>query len=256
MPNVCSLNTYLVTFLLQFDLTDHMRAQLKDITFVIQECEKCNMYVFNHSKTITINDCVISRIFLRLVKGSVFVRDCKHTKCVVMKVFLCCFYYPELAYHFKDAGLSMFNNNWSYIHHLILVSRRNNYHESEFKMVHENSEQSCLFVCFAGEYGTGIILNATNTRKNKQGLVLTKGSRHPMTSVIISTQGFHAVSQETIYSISALNESTYVSLECFYCNSCVCVCVSVIVYSLPSQVQCSRLSAPSTLFQCCRWKKA
>uniref|UniRef100_A0A3Q1ERY1 RP2 activator of ARL3 GTPase n=1 Tax=Acanthochromis polyacanthus TaxID=80966 RepID=A0A3Q1ERY1_9TELE len=154
MPNVCSLNTYLVTFLLQFDLTDHMRAQLKDITFVIQECEKCNMYVFNHSKTITINDCVISRIFLRLVKGSVFVRDCKHTKCVVMKVFLCCFYYPELAYHFKDAGLSMFNNNWSYIHHLILVSRRNNYHESEFKMVHENSEQSCLFVCFAGEYGT------------------------------------------------------------------------------------------------------
>uniref|UniRef100_A0A3Q1EUF1 RP2 activator of ARL3 GTPase n=1 Tax=Acanthochromis polyacanthus TaxID=80966 RepID=A0A3Q1EUF1_9TELE len=119
--------------------------------FVIQECEKCNMYVFNHSKTITINDCVISRIFLRLVKGSVFVRDCKHTKCVVMKVFLCCFYYPELAYHFKDAGLSMFNNNWSYIHHLILVSRRNNYHESEFKW---NSEQSCLFVCFAGEYGT------------------------------------------------------------------------------------------------------
>uniref|UniRef100_A0A3Q1GAL4 RP2 activator of ARL3 GTPase n=1 Tax=Acanthochromis polyacanthus TaxID=80966 RepID=A0A3Q1GAL4_9TELE len=125
--------------------------------FVIQECEKCNMYVFNHSKTITINDCVISRIFLRLVKGSVFVRDCKHTKCVVMKVFLCCFYYPELAYHFKDAGLSMFNNNWSYIHHLILVSRRNNCnHESEFKMVHENSEQSCLFVCFAGEYGTSI----------------------------------------------------------------------------------------------------
>lgn len=208
-----------------------MLTGLKDVTagrlpgklngqqFVIQECENCDIYVFDHSATITIDDCINCRIFLGPVKGSVFFRDCKDIKCVVacqqfrtrdckkMEVFLCCatqpiiesstgmkfgcfqYYYPDLAFHFKDAGLSIFNNNWSNIHDFTPVSGENNWGllpetsavldfvpapgaESEFKSVRtsgdparsivpltkggrrKESEESCLFVFFAGEYTT------------------------------------------------------------------------------------------------------
>lgn len=215
----------------QVDPKDYMLTGLKDVTvgrlpgklngqqFVIQECENCNIYVFDHSATITIDDCVNCRIVLGPVKGSVFFRDCKDIKCVVacqqfrtrdckkMDVFLCCatqpiiesstgmkfgcfqYYYPDLAFHFKDAGLSIFNNNWSNIHDFTPVSGENNWGllpedsavldivpapdpESEFKSVRvladparsivpltkggrrKDSEESCLFVFFAGEYTT------------------------------------------------------------------------------------------------------
>ncbi|CAJ1059868.1 protein XRP2 [Xyrichtys novacula] len=213
------------------DPKDYMLTGLKDVTvgrlpgklngqqFVIQECENCNIYVLDHSATITIDDCVNCRIVLGPVKGSVFFRDCKDIKCVVacqqfrtrdckkMEVFLCCatqpiiesstgmkfgcfqYFYPELAYHFKDAGLSIFNNNWSNIHDFTPVSGENNWSllpeasavldfvplpdsESEFKSVRisaeptrsivpltkggrrKDSEESCLFVFFSGEYST------------------------------------------------------------------------------------------------------
>ena len=215
----------------QVDPKDYMLTGLKDVTvgrlpgklngqqFVIQECENCNIFVLDHSATITIDDCVNCRIVLGPVKGSVFFRDCKDIKCVVacqqfrtrdckkMEVFLCCatqpiiesstgmkfgcfqYYYPELAFHFKDAGLSIFNNNWSNIHDFTPVSGENNWSllpeasavldfvpapdaESEFKSVRisgdptrsivpltkggrrKDSEESCLFVFFAGEYTT------------------------------------------------------------------------------------------------------
>ncbi|XP_053734736.1 protein XRP2 [Synchiropus splendidus] len=213
------------------DPKDYMLTGLKDANvgrlpgklngqqFVIQECENCNIYVFDHSATITIDDCVNCRIVLGPVKGSVFFRDCKDIKCVVacqqfrtrdckkMDVFLCCatqpiiesstgmrfgcfqYYYPELAFHFKDAGLSIFNNNWSNIHDFTPVSGESNWSllsesaavpdyvptpdaESEFKSVRiltdptrsivpltkggrrKDSDESCLFVFFAGEYTT------------------------------------------------------------------------------------------------------
>ncbi|RVE74055.1 hypothetical protein OJAV_G00037640 [Oryzias javanicus] len=133
--------------------------------FVIQECENCNIFVFDHSATITIDDCINCRIVL----GPYF--------------------YPELAFHFKDAGLSIFNNNWSNIHDFTPVSGENNWSllleassvldfvplpdpESDFKSVRisaessrsivpltkggrrKESEESCLFVFFAGEYTT------------------------------------------------------------------------------------------------------
>ncbi|KAK6320737.1 hypothetical protein J4Q44_G00098440 [Coregonus suidteri] len=153
------------------------------------------------------------------VKGSVFFRDCKDIRCVVacqqfrtrdckkMEVFLCCatqpiieastgmkfgcfqYYYPELAFHFKDAGLSIFNNNWSNVHDFTPVSGVTNWSllpedtvvldhvpapdpESEFKSVRvsaeasrsivpmtkggrrKDSDESCLFVFFAGDYTT------------------------------------------------------------------------------------------------------
>ncbi|KAF7205030.1 protein XRP2 [Nothobranchius furzeri] len=213
------------------DPKDYMLTGLRDVTagrlsgklngqqFVIQECENCNIYVFDHSAAITIDDCVNCRIFLGPVKGSVFFRDCKDIKCVVacqqfrtrdckkLEVFLCCatqpiiesstgmkfgcfqYFYPELAFHFKDAGLSIFNNNWSNIHDFTPVSGENNWSllpedssvldfvpapdpESEFKSIRistdpsrsivpltkggrrKGSEESCLFVFFAGEYST------------------------------------------------------------------------------------------------------
>lgn len=215
----------------QVDPKDYMLTGLKDATvgrlpgklngqqFVIQECENCNIFVFDHSATVTIDDCVNCRIVLGPVKGSVFFRDCKDIKCVVacqqfrtrdckkMEVFLCCatqpiiesstgmkfgcfqYYYPELAFHFKDAGLSIFNNNWSNIHDFTPVSEQNNWSllpesasvldsvpapdaESDFKSVRvsadparsivpltkggrrKDSEESCLVVFFAGDYTT------------------------------------------------------------------------------------------------------
>ncbi|KAK5620326.1 Protein Xrp2 [Crenichthys baileyi] len=218
------------------DPKDYMLTGLRDVTvgrlpgklngqqFVIQECENCNIYVLDHSATITIDDCVNCRIVLGPVKGSVFFRDCKDIKCVVacqqfrtrdcqkMDVFLYCatqpiiesstgmkfgcfqYYYPELAFHFKDAGLSIFNNNWSNIHDFTPVSGENNWSllpedskvldfvpapdpESDFKSIRisteaarsivpltkggrrKDSEESCLFVFFAGEY------TAANARK-------------------------------------------------------------------------------------------
>ncbi|XP_054646944.1 protein XRP2 isoform X1 [Dunckerocampus dactyliophorus] len=213
------------------DPKDYMLTGLKGVTagrlpgklngqqFVIQECENCDIFVFDHSATITIDDCVNCRVVLGPVRGSVFFRDCKDIKCVVacqqfrtrdckkMEVFLCCatqpiiesstgmkfgcfqYYYPELAFHFKDAGLSIFNNNWSNIHDFTPVSGETNWSllpesaavlesvpapdsESDFKSVRisadpgrsivpltkggrrKDSEESCLFVFFAGEYTT------------------------------------------------------------------------------------------------------
>lgn len=225
-----NINLFSVLFA-QVDPKDYMLTGLKDVTvgrmpgklngqqFVIQECENCDIYVFDHSATITIDDCVNCRIVLGPIKGSVFFRDCKDIKCVVacqqfrtrdckkMEVFLCCatqpiiesstgmkfacfqYYYPDLAFHFKDAGLSIFNNNWSNIHDFTPVSGENNWSllpetsavldfvpapnaESEFKSVRisadparsivpltkggrrKDSEESCLFVFFAGDYTT------------------------------------------------------------------------------------------------------
>ncbi|XP_060089871.1 protein XRP2-like [Heteronotia binoei] len=153
----------------KIDPKDYMFSGLKNETvgrlpgkvggqqFVIQDCENCNIYIFDHSATITIDDCTGCRIFLGPVKGSVFFRDCKDCKCIVacqqfrtrdcrkMEVFLCCatqpiiesstgmkfgcfqYYYPELALQLKDAGLSIFNNTWSNIHDFTPVSGENNW---------------------------------------------------------------------------------------------------------------------------------
>lgn len=212
------------------DPKDYMFNGLKDQTvgrlpgkvagqqFAIQECENCNIYIFDHSATITIDDCTNCRIFLGPIKGSVFFRDCKDCKCVVacqqfrtldcrkLEIFLCCatqpiiesstgvkfacfqYYYPELAFQFKDAGLSIFNNNWSNIHDFTPVSGENNWSllsedvsvldavpvpdSEELKAVRvatdpnksiipvtrgqrpKKSDESCLVVFFAGDYTT------------------------------------------------------------------------------------------------------
>ncbi|XP_048855373.1 protein XRP2 [Brienomyrus brachyistius] len=185
--------------------------------FVIQDCENCNIFVLDHSAAVTVDDCTNCCLVLGPVKGSVFLRDCRDVRCVVacqqfrtrdckkMDVFLCCatqpiiesstgmkfgcfqYYYPELAFHFKDAGLSIFNNNWSNIHDFTPVSGETNWSllpedamvldyvpapdaDSEFGSVRvssdvsksiipltrgarrKESEESCLFMFFAGDY--------------------------------------------------------------------------------------------------------
>lgn len=210
------------------DPKDYMFSGLKNETagrlpgkvagqqFLIQDCENCNIYIFDHSATITIDDCTNCIIFLGPVKGSVFFRNCRDCKCALacqqfrvrdcrkLEVFLCCatqpiiesstnikfgcfqWYYPELAFQFKDAGLSIFNNNWSNIHDFTPVSGELNWSllpedatiqshvplpttkelsavristEANRSIVpvtqgqrQKNSDESCLVVLFAGDY--------------------------------------------------------------------------------------------------------
>ncbi|XP_042178729.1 protein XRP2 isoform X3 [Oncorhynchus tshawytscha] len=210
-------------------------GKLNGQQFVIQDCDNCKIFVLDHSATITIDDCTNCCIVMGPVKGSVFFRDCKDIKCVVacqqfrtrdcqkMEVFLCCatqpiieastgmkfgcfqYYYPELAFHFKDAGLSIFNNNWSNVHDFTPVSGETNWSllpedtvvldhvpapdpESEFKSVRisaeasrsivpmtkggrrKESDESCLFVFFSGDYTTA------NARKLIDELSVCRGS--------------------------------------------------------------------------------
>ncbi|KAJ8407259.1 hypothetical protein AAFF_G00278330 [Aldrovandia affinis] len=150
-------------------------GKLNGQQLVIQDCENCDIYIFDHSATISVDDCTNCRIVLGPVKGSVFIRDCKDMKCVVacqqFRTRDCKkYYYPELAFHFKDAGLSIFNNNWSNVHDFTPVSGETNWGllpegaevldyvpapdpESEFKGIRA-SEESCLFVFFSGDYTT------------------------------------------------------------------------------------------------------
>ncbi|PVD18245.1 hypothetical protein C0Q70_21771 [Pomacea canaliculata] len=113
---------------------------------VIQNCQECNIYVFDYSATVSIDDCTNCNIILGPVKQSVFVRDSHECRLVVacqqfrardcrhIDSFLLCetqpviessskmrfasfkFNYPELESHLKASELSIFNNNWSNIH--------------------------------------------------------------------------------------------------------------------------------------------
>ncbi|KAK2144811.1 hypothetical protein LSH36_729g02029 [Paralvinella palmiformis] len=51
--------------------------------FIIQNCEDCNIYIFDHTATVSVDDCVNCRIFLAPIKTSVFIRDCKDCKLMV-----------------------------------------------------------------------------------------------------------------------------------------------------------------------------
>ncbi|XP_002741479.1 protein XRP2-like [Saccoglossus kowalevskii] len=125
--------------------------------FILNNCEDCNIYIYDHTATVTVDDCVNCRIFIGPIKGSVYFRDCNNCKCVVacqqfrtrdckkMDIFLCCqtqpiiessinmkfacfqYYYPELKDHFKKSDLSVYNNNWSSIHDFTPVPGEQNW---------------------------------------------------------------------------------------------------------------------------------
>ncbi|ESO97525.1 hypothetical protein LOTGIDRAFT_103457 [Lottia gigantea] len=124
---------------------------------IIQNCENCNIYIYDYTATVTVDDCINCNIFLAPVKTSVFIRDCKNCNvavicqqlrtrdCSKLNIYLCCatqpiiesstgvkvgcfqYYYPELEGQFKSAGLSIYNNNWSNIHDFTPVPGENNY---------------------------------------------------------------------------------------------------------------------------------
>ncbi|XP_060074496.1 protein XRP2-like [Ylistrum balloti] len=121
-------------------------GQVNGNMFIIQNCENCNIYIYDNSSTVTIDDCVNCNIFMGPISESVFIRDCKNLKialacqqfrtrdCSKIEAFLFCttqpviedssgmkfacftYSYPELEGQFKSAGMSQFNNNWSKIH--------------------------------------------------------------------------------------------------------------------------------------------
>uniref|UniRef100_A0A4W3K5M8 Protein XRP2 n=1 Tax=Callorhinchus milii TaxID=7868 RepID=A0A4W3K5M8_CALMI len=282
----------------QVDVKDYMLTGLKDQTvgrlpdkvageqFVIQDCENCNLYIFDHSATITIDDCTNCRIFLGPIKGSVFFRDCKDCKCIVacqqfrtrdckrMDFFLCCatqpiiesstgmrfgcfrYYYPELAFQFKDAGLSIFNNNWSNIHDFTPLDNEENWSLQpedmaiqdfvplpdieELKSVRISmdlnrsivpvtcgqkqkcNDESCLVVFFAGDYTTA------NARKLIDEMTAKKFVLVQTKEIVLNTDDANRVFQQKAGEFTSLLEKgPVVALE-FNGEGAVETCQSVV----------------------------
>lgn len=150
-------------------IEDFMLNELRDQTifrlpgsvngqqFIIQKCDNCTVYVFDHTAQIQVDDCKNCRIFIGAVHGSFFIRDC--TNCVVatacqqfrtrdcrdLHVFLSCISQPIIESSFnvkfacltinyqsfadqcKTAGVIPWNNNWGNIHDFTPMSEGKNY---------------------------------------------------------------------------------------------------------------------------------
>ncbi|KAK6169351.1 hypothetical protein SNE40_020422 [Patella caerulea] len=155
---------------------------------VIQNCENCNIYIFDHTNTLTIDDCTDCNIFLGPVKTSVFIRDCKNCNfavacqqfrtrdCSQVSVYLSCgtqpiiesstgmkfgclqYNYPELKDQFKAAGLSIYNNNWSNIHDFTPVPGENN-----FGLMAEDVIVDCSLIPTTEQFSTVEVTSDKNT---------------------------------------------------------------------------------------------
>ncbi|KAK7098375.1 protein XRP2-like [Littorina saxatilis] len=131
---------------LKGETVGRMPGSVNGQQLVIQNCQDCNIYIFDYSATITIDDCTNCNFFIGPVKQSLFIRDCQQCRFVLacmqfrtrdcrhIDVFSLCesqpiiessskmrfacfkFFYPELEGQFKASGLSVFNNNWSNLH--------------------------------------------------------------------------------------------------------------------------------------------
>jgi len=125
--------------------------------FMIRNCKDSHIYLFDHSATITIDDCEGCKFFFGPIKGSIFFRNCKDCQSVVacqqfrtrdckkMETFLHCtsqpiieastgmkfgcyqYSYPELQDQFEKAGLTVFSSNWFNIHDFTPVDGENNW---------------------------------------------------------------------------------------------------------------------------------
>eukprot|EP00794_Sanderia_malayensis_P016895 gene16895-18601_t len=125
--------------------------------FIIKNCKNTQVFLFDHSATITVDDCENCKFVFGPIKGSVFFRNCKSCQsivacqqfrsrdCIKLDTFLCCtsqpiiesssgmkfgcfqYSYPELAGQFQKSGLSIFNNNWSNIHDFTPVPAETNW---------------------------------------------------------------------------------------------------------------------------------
>mmetsp|Transcript_20303 Transcript_20303/g.24280 ORF Transcript_20303/g.24280 Transcript_20303/m.24280 type:complete len:355 (+) Transcript_20303:273-1337(+) len=114
--------------------------------FMIDECEDCNLFLFDHNATVTIDGCKNCTIFIGPCESSIFIRDCTDCKCVFMcrqfrtrgcdglDIMLYCLTRPVietskrlrfgcLEYHYDAlesqmtaTQFSKYTNFWSYIH--------------------------------------------------------------------------------------------------------------------------------------------
>ncbi|XP_060861706.1 protein XRP2-like isoform X1 [Metopolophium dirhodum] len=110
--------------------------------FVVRNCQDSNIYLLDHTGSVTVDDCQRCTIVLGPTKQSVFVRDTINSTVVVacgqfrvrdcasLKISLFCstqpviessrelqfscyqFYYNQLADQFVKADLNVWNNNW------------------------------------------------------------------------------------------------------------------------------------------------
>uniref|UniRef100_A0A914UIE2 Protein XRP2 n=1 Tax=Plectus sambesii TaxID=2011161 RepID=A0A914UIE2_9BILA len=107
---------------------------------------KANIYLFDNTASVNIDDCTNCNIFIGPSKGSVFIRNCSQCALMVacqqfrtrdcqdLDVFLFCstqpiieeskqirfaclqIFYEQLSAQLDSAALSVFNNSWSKIH--------------------------------------------------------------------------------------------------------------------------------------------
>lgn len=139
------------------EVIGRMPGSIKGQQFIIQNCQNCDIYVFDHCATVTVDDCINCRIYIAAIKTSIFIRDstdcaiatcCQQFRtrdCKKLECFLSCvtqpiieattgikfgclqIHYPQLRQQIKDAGISVFNNNWNSIHDFTQVPGENNY---------------------------------------------------------------------------------------------------------------------------------
>lgn len=134
-----------------------MPGSINGQQFIIKDCTDCEIYVFDHCATVTIDDCKGCQIVLGAVKSSVFIRDCyncvlvaacqqfRTRDCKRIDSFLCCttqpiveastgmkfgclqFNYEDFKNHLAAAGISPFTNHWSSIYDFTPVPGEVNY---------------------------------------------------------------------------------------------------------------------------------
>ncbi|CAF3820129.1 unnamed protein product [Adineta steineri] len=159
--------------------------------FIIQNCDNCTIYVFDHTNCIQIDDCTNCRIFIGPVRGSIFIRDsincvlatiCQQFRtrdCRDTYVFLSCtsqpviesshnikfgcltINYEQLAEQYKSAGISPWNNNWSNNHDFTSIPDGKNYslldkNENVFKYLPIPTDSSCNFLNIKDDVDTSI----------------------------------------------------------------------------------------------------
>jgi protein XRP2 len=146
--------------------------------FIVQNCDNCNVYVFDHTGQIQIDDCTNCRIFIGPVRGSIFIRDsincvlatiCQQFRtrdCRDLYVYLTCasqpiiesshnikfgcltLNYHQLAEQYRAAGISPWNNTWGNIHDFTTIPDSKNYsllnqNENLFKHLPIPTDPSC-----------------------------------------------------------------------------------------------------------------
>lgn len=139
------------------EILGRMPGTIHGRQFMINNCEDCTIYLFDHIATIIIDDCTNCRFFIGPVHSSIYIRDCTDCQFVVacqqfrtrdckkVDTFLACatqpviesstgmkfgcfqYYYPELEDQFHKADLSIYNNNWSSVHDFTPVPGETNY---------------------------------------------------------------------------------------------------------------------------------